>query len=905
MDYAGLNAKLLANSAGTENSDPLMNRMEDKYLVSRSFLERLTARLRENLPDGESDTHVRFNYTNTIYLDTKDLDCFRDAAAGIKPRFKVRIRHYAPNGGKFENVAYLELKIKTEEGMTKKTRIRIPQDIVLGIANGTVGSLSGTDDLVNLNRDIPPQVLMNRIHTINSTLKKYGFRQQIVISYERRAYANTEIRVTVDDHIQYFDAANLGDAKELIESAPGFNKMTKLADRVRNTPYVILEVKHKGTVPPWLQDLMKDVKAERVKFSKYATAIVDFCKDGTNSGDISKQGLDVMPLIALFHDPVAKSKKSKDLANIAYVVLRDKNFVLVGKRKNNEKWGLPGGRFEGDEDREEVALRELKEETGIKLGKGDLTYEGKKIVETDDEIKTVYIFSGKHPGGEPKTKDGEFLSWEWMRCENGMLPEKILEEKMNGPTEAAFEKMGLTKAEPESDIHSLIDKLQKGGPGSGVKGHQTAKKEFGGAKNNPTQPYDEASNVERKNRNLGEEVGDDKNRKVKPYTTSGSSLQQTHEKNMEREQRKKTKQSTKVYSKEEIQAYEQSKMGKGHMEDSNILSLIDKLNKGGEGSGVKGHMTNKISELHPAVDAPPAKPVNKLHAHLQALEHGAVMPGITTQSGKPVVNDMETARAHGYDVQDHVDAMNAHFELAQKTQAILDKLKMSGHKIPQEGAKIAQFHERRMKEHMRARQFLEERKTHTAQAIKEKKKEAIASVKKATTQMGGGLGDRDLDISAYAQARDKAHQGWLEKLYGGMQFAEFGDDPKSFQTEKGMIHLSKVDDGLYSGYFTKQEDGMEDNVRMRIERITLPELVQLMSAKEWISPVFYEPKEETPEIEKFNEGAIPAAFSENAPQNMVSGSEAPMVDLAPKLSDSSNRADQAIKLLQLVDKLLN
>ena len=261
------------------------------------------------------------------------------------------------------------------------------------------------------------------------------------------------------------------------------------------------------------------------------------------------------------------------------------------------------------------------------------------------------------------------------------------------------------------------------------------------------------------------------------------------------------------------------------------------ISKGGPGSGVVGHTTAKPpSPLHPAVGAEPAKPVNKLQSHLQALQHGGVMPGINTKSGKPVVNDMEAARAHNYDVQDHIDAMNAHHELAQKTSETIQKLKTAGHKVPEEGKKIVQFHEKKMREHMAARQYLEERKKHTS--------EAFTGVKKSTTQMGGGLGDRDLDISAYAQARDKAHDEWLEKLYSGMKDSHFGDLPVSFKTDKGTMHLAKVDDGLYSGYFTNLEADLEDNARVRIERITLPELVQLMTAKEWISPVSPQPEKE-------------------------------------------------------------
>jgi 8-oxo-dGTP pyrophosphatase MutT (NUDIX family) len=324
--------------------------------------------------------------------------------------------------------------------------------------------------------------------------------------------------------------------------------------------------------------------------------------------------------------------------------------------------------------------------------------------------------------------------------------------------------------------------------------------------------------------------------------------------------------------------------------DIDVLLLTDKLSKGGPGSGIQGHVTaQKPSPLHPHVGADPAKPVNKLQAHLTALEHGGVIPGVSTKSGKPVVTNMDQAKAHGYSVQDHVDAMNAHYELAQKTQAMLEKFKMAGHKVPAEGAKIAQFHQKKMKEHMRAREYLENRSKHTAEAIKEKKKAAVASVKKSITQMGGGLGDRDLDIGSFAQANGQGHAEWMERLYSGMAGFSFGDDPREFQTPAGTLHLTKVDDGLYSGYMTRNEEGLLDNAKIRIERITIPELVQLMIAKEWIDNHMLDDDQAESE---------PAP----APEALVALNQTLQ---APAPSVAGPTADQKIQILSLIGRLLS
>ena len=55
------------------------------------------------------------------------------------------------------------------------------------------------------------------------------------------------------------------------------------------------------------------------------------------------------------------------------VVINDKNQMLLQRRGDNGKWGLPGGCQELGETFEEVAIRELKEETNLDAKIEDLT----------------------------------------------------------------------------------------------------------------------------------------------------------------------------------------------------------------------------------------------------------------------------------------------------------------------------------------------------------------------------------------------------------------------------------------------------------------------------------------------------------------------------------------------------
>lgn len=326
-------------------------------------------------------------------------------------------------------------------------------------------------------------------------------------------------------------------------------------------------------------------------------------------------------------------------------------------------------------------------------------------------------------------------------------------------------------------------------------------------------------------------------------------------------------------------------------EDHQIDSLVDKLNKGGPGSGQAGHMTAK----KPGIAKPGAQEVpqvNKVQQHLDLLRHGSVLPGVHTASGKPIVTNMDAAKAQGYGIQDYVDAMNVHYNMAQKVNGAIEKMKMAGKKVPKEALEIAKFHEKQMKANMSARDHLEDQE----KTLKEHKKKAV---KKSVTQMGSGLGDRDLDVGSFAQTQSKADDKWMETLHTGMSDYNFGDEPRDFQTPKGVLHLCKVDDGIYSGFFTNQQmagDGMlEDNAKVRIERMTIPELVMFMMAKEWIvDHLVAEPEkpQEAPQVVQPDFSALEQKLSQ------------PVIP-SPSISSAQfENNEQRIRMLELVTKLL-
>ena len=129
---------------------------------------------------------------------------------------------------------------------------------------------------------------------------------------------------------------------------------------------------------------------------------------------------------------------------VGVVVLNSDNKVFVGKRKDNpiDKWQMPQGGIDKNEDYLTAMKRELFEETSIKSIKILREIEGYFEYELPDNLIGI-IWKGKFRGqkqkwfiarftGEEKeinlkTKDPEFIEWKWISPED--LPKVIVDFK--------------------------------------------------------------------------------------------------------------------------------------------------------------------------------------------------------------------------------------------------------------------------------------------------------------------------------------------------------------------------------------------------------------------------------------------------------------------------------------------
>lgn len=212
-----------------------------------------------------------------------------------------------------------------------------------------------------------------------------------------------------------------------------------------------------------------------------------------------------------------------------------------------------------------------------------------------------------------------------------------------------------------------------------------------------------------------------------------------------------------------------------------MSNVKDLLEKGGEGSGVKGHRSYHDNERN--------------HHYEE---------GLKIQEALAKVNEAVKRRK----------AMNPRYTIPEEAQEIIKELKgrLAGHKAQLAG-------------HVNQLGRIDQAEARRAAV----KKSVIAS------DSGSGLA---IDTGAYSQAADAAAD-WINTFHGVMAGFDYGDTPRDISLHNGYyISLVKTDDGIYSGRVRQtiqpgQDTPLEENV-FKIEKQTIPDIIQMLKAKEYI-----------------------------------------------------------------------
>lgn len=201
---------------------------------------------------------TRFNVIENVYLDSPDLISYREHLEGKDQRFKIRIRHYHPNGLP-ESSVFIEIKSKAGRE-THKTRIKVRPTWLNKLLTGNQSNL---EKILDHNDDLPRAYVEEVLRCLNEAVLEHGFGPMLKTTYVRNAFRSNDwpdFRITFDRFIHFI---RLGHSVEPRD--PGLPDIAEDA--------IIMEVKMGERIPPGAMERLHGMADLSVRFSKYCAGI--------------------------------------------------------------------------------------------------------------------------------------------------------------------------------------------------------------------------------------------------------------------------------------------------------------------------------------------------------------------------------------------------------------------------------------------------------------------------------------------------------------------------------------------------------------------------------------------------------------------------------------------------------
>jgi hypothetical protein len=188
-----------------QESITFFKRKEKKFIIdSKTFfsLKRIFEDPSGKFSRDHLDLDTSFTFIENIYLDSPNLNSYHQSIKDDSNRFKLRIRSYAQDFQKKDDVVFLEIKSK-ELNETIKKRVVIKRAWLEGfLRNGTLPE----GDFFSLNLDKKPKKSLEIINYIYSLIKNLGYQPVLSSSYIRYSYklnGTKVLRITIDSDLNF------------------------------------------------------------------------------------------------------------------------------------------------------------------------------------------------------------------------------------------------------------------------------------------------------------------------------------------------------------------------------------------------------------------------------------------------------------------------------------------------------------------------------------------------------------------------------------------------------------------------------------------------------------------------------------------------------------------------------
>jgi len=236
------------------------NRYELKFLIDESMATSIRHFVRAHLepdPYMPADSH-RGYWVESIYLDSHNLDLCRQTEAGLRNRFKLRIRSYDE---KDDSAAFLEVKYRRSDTVQKRRAM---------VAKASAINLLGGRALTTADLMDPTPDQQQALGLFCEKMDQVQASPNVYVNYIREAYvprAGNSARVTFDRELT------------AIEYRPSTTKHG-------NTPHedcsrvpamsngqVVMELKFTDRFPFWMRELTHSFGLRRIPFPKYVKCV--------------------------------------------------------------------------------------------------------------------------------------------------------------------------------------------------------------------------------------------------------------------------------------------------------------------------------------------------------------------------------------------------------------------------------------------------------------------------------------------------------------------------------------------------------------------------------------------------------------------------------------------------------